>query len=93
MPDQTARTTLTPERQRLYEQIATLVAGNPCGDVYAALSDNLWQSAACLCDTPEAAERLMRDTIPDMVRDMRANWHLVVEAKAQGSAHQAQHHA
>jgi hypothetical protein len=77
------RTTLTLERNRLYEQIATLTAGNPAGDVYAALADNLWQVAALLAGTPEAAEKLLRDTIPDMMRDMRANWPLVVEAQAQ----------
>jgi hypothetical protein len=88
-----ARTTLTPERRKLYEMIATLTAGHGAGDVFAALCDNLWQVAAILTESPEAAEQLMVDAIPSMVRDMRANWSLVIEAKAQSNALSGEHHA
>lgn len=87
------RTTLTAGRQRLYEQIAALTAGSPAGDVYAALADNLWQCAALLTETPEAAEKLLTASIPNMMRDMRANWPLVIEAKARMNALDGARHA
>lgn len=88
-----SKTTLTPERRALYEQIALLVAGHRGGDVFAALADNLWQAAAFLCDSPEAAEKLIRDSIPDLVRDMRANWHLVNDVKLHGRTTTKAHRA
>lgn len=75
------KTTRTPERIKLYEQIATLVAGQRTADAFWALAENLSLAVAFLVKSPEEAESVLRDCIPVLMEMMRENWDAILEAK------------
>ncbi|ADL00666.1 hypothetical protein [Brevundimonas subvibrioides] len=72
-----------PVRRELFMQFQMVATGHPAIDALAACYDLTGALTAFCCDTPEEAERVLRQTADDMIRDVRANWATSREQRAQ----------
>lgn len=67
-------------RLEIFNQFQMVASGRPAVESLAAAYDLTGALTAFICDTPEEAERVLRATVDDMIRDVRANWN---ESRAQ----------
>lgn len=70
-------------RRKLFMDFQMVATGHPSIDALAACFDLTGALTAFSCDTPEEAERVLRQTIEDMIRDIRVNWSASREQRAQ----------
>jgi hypothetical protein len=67
-------------RRQIFVQFQMVATGQPAVESLAAAYDLTGALTAFICDTPQEAEKILRRTIEDMIRDVRANW---TESRAQ----------
>ncbi len=67
-------------RRKIFDQFQMVAAGQPAVESLAAAYDLTGALTAFICDTPEEAEKILRLTIEDLIRDIRVNW---TESRAQ----------
>ncbi|WP_414832152.1 hypothetical protein [Afifella sp. YEN Y35] len=63
-----------PDRHRIYAALQTLLAGEPRLSAIAALADSLAAGVGTTVETPQQAQKILRQFSDDMYRSVLNNW-------------------
>lgn len=61
-------------RRDIFNQLQMVVTGRPAIESTAAAYDLMGALTAFICDSPDEADRVLRQTVEDLIRDVRENW-------------------